>query len=55
MVDGFVTQKVLELVLKNGVNMLSEGIYKKSTFMNGGDLSQAEAVMDLLRENWRFL
>ena len=46
----FVTQKVLELVLKNGASHAEQGEFTKRAFMNGRiDLSQAEAVMDLIQ------
>ena len=46
----FVTQKVLELVLKNGARHAEQGEFTKRAFMNGSiDLSQAEAVMDLIQ------
>ena len=46
----FVTQKVLELVLKNGARHAEQGEFTKRAFMNGRiDLSQAEAVMDLIQ------
>ena len=45
----FVTEKVLELVLKNGARHAEKGEFTKRAFMNGRiDLSQAEAVMDLI-------
>ena len=45
----FVTEKVLELVLKNGARNAEKGEFTKRAFMNGRiDLSQAEAVMDLI-------
>ena len=46
----FVTQKVLELVLKNGARHAEQGEFTKRAFMNGRiDLSQAEAGMDLIQ------
>lgn len=46
----FVTQKVLELVLKNGARHAEQGEFTKRAFMNGRiDLSQVEAVMDLIQ------
>ena len=46
----FVTQKVLELVLKNGARHAEQGEFTKRAFMNWRiDLSQAEAVMDLIQ------
>jgi tRNA modification GTPase trmE len=45
----FVTEKILELVLKNGARHAEKGEFTKRAFMNGRiDLSQAEAVMDLI-------
>ena len=45
-----VTEKVLELVLKNGARHAEKGEFTKRAFMNGRiDLSQAEAVMDLIQ------
>ena len=46
----FVTQKVLEVVLKNGARHAEQGEFTKRAFMNGRiDLSHAEAVMDLIQ------
>lgn len=45
-----VSEKVLELVLKNGARHAEKGEFTKRAFMNGRiDLSQAEAVMDLIQ------
>ncbi|MBP6125814.1 MAG: tRNA uridine-5-carboxymethylaminomethyl(34) synthesis GTPase MnmE [Leptotrichiaceae bacterium] len=45
----FVSEKVLEIVLKNGARHAEAGEFTKRAFMNGRiDLSQAEAVMDLI-------
>ncbi|MCA1065636.1 tRNA uridine-5-carboxymethylaminomethyl(34) synthesis GTPase MnmE [Rossellomorea sp. AcN35-11] len=42
--------KVLQLVLKNGARIAEPGEFTKRAFLNGRiDLSQAEAVMDLIR------
>ncbi|MGM0853661.1 MAG: tRNA uridine-5-carboxymethylaminomethyl(34) synthesis GTPase MnmE [Bacillota bacterium] len=42
--------KVLQLVLKNGARLAEPGEFTKRAFLNGRiDLSQAEAVMDLIR------
>ncbi|MFC4619706.1 tRNA uridine-5-carboxymethylaminomethyl(34) synthesis GTPase MnmE [Camelliibacillus cellulosilyticus] len=48
---GFVSvNKVLELVLKAGARLAEPGEFTKRAFLNGRiDLSQAEAVMDLIR------
>jgi len=43
-------RKVLELVLKNGARLAEPGEFTKRAFLNGRiDLSQAEAVIDLIR------
>lgn len=45
-----VTKKVLELCLSNGARMATNGEYTQRAFLNGRiDLSQADAVMDLIR------
>lgn len=45
-----VSQKILELVLRNGARHAEKGEFTKRAFMNGRiDLSQAEAVMDLIQ------
>jgi tRNA modification GTPase len=42
--------RVLQLVLKNGARLAEPGEFTKRAFLNGRiDLSQAEAVMDLIR------
>lgn len=42
--------KVLELLLRNGVRLAEPGEFTKRAFLNGRiDLSQAEAVIDLIR------
>jgi tRNA modification GTPase len=48
---GLVTvNRVLQLVLKNGAHLAEPGEFTKRAFLNGRiDLSQAEAVMDLIR------
>lgn len=44
-----VTEKVLEVVLKNGARIAEIGEFTKRAFLNGRiDLSQAEAVMDII-------
>jgi len=46
----FSVNKVLELVLSQGVRLAEPGEFTKRAFLNGRiDLSQAEAVMDLIR------
>lgn len=45
-----VSEKVLELVLRNGARHAESGEFTKRAFMNGRiDLSQAEAVMDVIQ------
>ena len=45
-----ISEKVLELVLKNGARHAEQGEFTKRAFMNGRiDLSQAEAVMDIMQ------
>ena len=45
-----ISEKVLELVLKNGARHAEQGEFTKRAFMNGRiDLSQAEAVMDIIQ------
>lgn len=45
----FVTNKILELVIKAGARLAEPGEFTKRAFLNGRiDLSQAEAVMDLI-------
>ena len=45
-----VSEKVLELVLRNGARHAENGEFTKRAFMNGRiDLSQAEAVMDIIQ------
>ena len=45
-----ISEKVLELVLKNGAKHAERGEFTKRAFMNGRiDLSQAEAVMDIIQ------
>ncbi|EAD8643350.1 tRNA uridine-5-carboxymethylaminomethyl(34) synthesis GTPase MnmE [Listeria monocytogenes] len=42
--------RVLQLLLRNGANLAEPGEFTKRAFLNGRiDLSQAEAVMDLIR------
>jgi len=46
----FPMRKVLELVLRNGARLAGPGEFTKRAFLNGRiDLSQAEAVLDLIR------
>jgi len=45
-----VTQEILQLLLRNGARLAEPGEFTKRAFLNGRiDLSQAEAVMDLIR------
>lgn len=45
-----VSEKVLELVLRNGARHAESGEFTKRAFMNGRiDLSQAEAVLDIIQ------
>lgn len=47
---SLVTQRVLELVLKEGARPAEPGEFTKRAFLNGRiDLTQAEAVIDLIR------
>lgn len=44
-----VTNKVLQLLLKNGFRMAEPGEFSKRAFLNGRlDLTQAEAIMDII-------
>ena len=46
----FVTRKILNLVLSKGARLADPGEFTKRAFLNGRiDLSQAEAVMDLIQ------
>lgn len=47
--SGYILQKVLQLLIKNGCRMAYPGEYTQRAFLNGKmDLSQAEAVADLI-------
>lgn len=47
---SLVTQKILELVLREGARTAEPGEFTKKAFLNGRiDLNQAEAVIDLIR------
>lgn len=47
--SGYILQKVLQLLIKNGCRMAQPGEYTQRAFLNGKmDLSQAEAVADLI-------
>ncbi len=44
-----ITEKVLEIVLKNGARLSESGEFTRRAFLNGRlDLTQAEAVMDII-------
>lgn len=50
----YILNKVLELLLKNGCRMANPGEYTQRAYLNGKmDLSQAEAVVDLIASNSR--
>lgn len=47
--SGFIIQKILRLLLKNGCRMAQNGEFTQRAFLNGQlDLAQAEAVADLI-------
>lgn len=47
-----VTKKILEMLVKNGARIAEPGEFTKRAFLNGRlDLSQAEAVMDVINSN----
>ena len=51
----YLCQKILEIVLANGVRLAEPGEFTKRAFLNGRlDLSQAEAVMDLIASKNEF-
>ena len=48
----FITQNILEIILKLGVRLAEPGEFTKRAFLNGRiDLSQAESVMDIISSN----
>lgn len=48
----FVIKKILEILFKQGIRMAEPGEFTKRAFLNGRiDLSQAEAVMDIIKSN----
>ena len=48
----FVIKKILEVLMKQGIRMAEPGEFTKRAFLNGRiDLSQAEAVMDIIQSN----
>lgn len=51
----FVLRRILETVLRHGARLAEPGEFSKQAFMNGRlDLSQAEAVMDLIHSQNEF-
>lgn len=52
---ALICQEILDLILKQGVRMAEPGEFTKRAFLNGRiDLSQAEAVMDLIESKSRY-
>lgn len=52
---AFVCQEILDLLLARGIRMAEPGEFTKRAFLNGRiDLSQAEAVMDLIESKSRY-
>lgn len=52
---AFICQEILDLLLLAGVRMAEPGEFTKRAFLNGRiDLSQAEAVMDLIESKSRY-
>lgn len=50
-----ILQKIMDLVIKNGARISEPGEFTKRAFLNGRiDLSEAEAVMDLIRSKNEF-
>lgn len=50
-----ILKKIMELVIKNGARVAQPGEFTKRAFLNGRmDLSEAEAVMDLIRSKNEF-
>lgn len=50
-----ICQEILDLILRQGVRMAEPGEFTKRAFLNGRiDLSQAEAVMDLIKSKSRY-
>ena len=53
--SALVCQEILDLLLSNGIRMAESGEFTKRAFLNGRiDLSQAEAVMDLIESKSRY-
>lgn len=51
----FICQEIMDLILATGVRMAEPGEFTKRAFLNGRiDLSQAEAVMDLIESKSRY-
>ncbi|MCD6101954.1 MAG: tRNA uridine-5-carboxymethylaminomethyl(34) synthesis GTPase MnmE, partial [Candidatus Cloacimonetes bacterium] len=47
---NFVTQRILQIILRNGARMALPGEFTKRAFLNGKmDLTEAEAVIDLIQ------
>lgn len=52
---AFICQEILDVILSAGVRMAEPGEFTKRAFLNGRiDLSQAEAVMDLIESKSRY-
>ena len=52
---ALICQEILDLILKQGVRIAEPGEFTKRAFLNGRiDLSQAEAVMDLIESKSRY-
>lgn len=50
-----ILQKIMELIIRNGARVAEPGEFTKRAFLNGRmDLSEAEAVMDLIRSKNEF-
>lgn len=53
--SALICQEILDLLLSNGIRMAEPGEFTKRAFLNGRiDLSQAEAVMDLIESKSRY-
>ena len=51
----FICREILDLILSTGAHMAEPGEFTKRAFLNGRiDLSQAEAVMDLIESKRRY-
>ena len=51
----YIQQKIIELLIKNGARMANAGEFTMRAFLNGKfDLSQAEAVADLIASNSKY-